>query len=172
VALPRREKSTHRKSVAVGYKSGPEVEKPPRRTDRFISECGTYSAVFSAGSVPFRRPRAHRPPSDSLELLCCVHPTAPSRYSLQRQALLEASGQPTAECHLRPTDESGRKWPTRSRSAREGPAREPLSVEPRRCRLRPSGGPRRAGLFRRRQEEHPQCARIVRRSVRNGDVGP
>jgi hypothetical protein len=52
LALPSRKKSGHRKSIPVGYKhkSVPEAGNPPRRTDRFISECRTRSFVFSGGS--------------------------------------------------------------------------------------------------------------------------
>ncbi len=130
VTLSSRKKGGHRKSTPVGHKSGPEVENPPRRTDRFISESRTYSFVFSGGSVPFLTPKGHQPPSGWLEPLCCVRPTAPSRCGLPRRVSPGASGQPTAKYHLQPIVGIGRGRPTRNHTAREGPAKEPLSHLP------------------------------------------
>lgn len=61
MALPHRKKSGHRKAIADGHKSGPEVENPPRRTDRSIPQSWTYSVVFSGAPVPFLSPKVLSP---------------------------------------------------------------------------------------------------------------
>ena len=144
------------------------VENPPRPYSR--------AGLTLSSSWLARSPSYHHSvlqlPSGSPGLSCCPHPTAPSRFDPLRRALPEAHGRQTATSRLRPTGENGRKRSSKSRAAQEGLARELLSGAPKRCHLQPSSGPRRAGLFRRLQEEHPQCARIARRSVRSGGVRP
>ncbi|MCS3679367.1 hypothetical protein GGP72_003319 [Salinibacter ruber] len=84
-------------SVIGGARVG---EAPPA-----VSECRTYSAIFSGGSVPFFHRSGRWLPSDSPELSCYPHPTAPSRFDPLRRALPESCGQLTAASHLWLTDE-------------------------------------------------------------------
>ncbi len=96
-----------------------------------------------AGSIPsssrldlslFYHRSVPRPPSGWPGSLCCVHPTAPSRYGPQYRAHLAVSRQSTEAFRLRPIFGTGRGPPSTTHTALVGLSRGPRSEEPRRSR--------------------------------------